>query len=80
MLKIHEQADDRSCWSKALDYERVFVLLARDGAAPHAIEEWARERMRLGLSMEDSPEIESAFRCAANMREERSHIRAALGK
>lgn len=67
MLKQHEAADPNSCWNKARDFERVFVLLERDPAAPHAIREWAKERVRLGKNLADDPQIVEALGMAEVM-------------
>ena len=37
MIKRDETDYSESCWNKARDNERLFVLLARDVAAPAAI-------------------------------------------
>ena len=50
MLKYKEQTFKDSCWNMALEYERVFILLSRDLAAPNTIREWVKERIRLGLN------------------------------
>ena len=64
MLKSMEKADIHSCWNKAADTEMVFVLLGRDPAAPHAIREWAKERIRLGKDTEKDPKIREAMSIA----------------
>ena len=40
MKKTDELADPTSCLNKARDDERLFVLLARDPAAPVTIRAW----------------------------------------
>jgi len=44
MLKIDELTKPESCLSHARMDERIFVLLARDAAAPETIRFWAAER------------------------------------
>jgi hypothetical protein len=46
MIKRDEIDDSASCLNTARDNERLFVLLARDVAAPVAIRAWAAERIR----------------------------------
>jgi hypothetical protein len=48
MRKHDELSDPASCWNRALDEEWVFVLLARDEAAPATLRKWIAERIRLG--------------------------------
>lgn len=74
MIKSDEAADPNSCWNKARDYERVFVLLARDEAASHAIREWANERVRIGKNDRFDPQIVEALDCADRMDDERKRI------
>lgn len=64
MIKQMEKADGRSCWNKAENGEMVFVLLGRDKAAPHAIREWAKERVRLGKNRQDDYQIQEALKAA----------------
>jgi hypothetical protein len=71
MLKRDEIEDDTSCWSKARTDERIFVLLARDVAAPVAIRAWVAERIRLGKNIEADPQIREALDCAERMERER---------
>lgn len=67
MLKHKEQTDPRSCLSRARPDEMIFVLLARDAAAPGAIRFWAAERLRLGKNAAGDPQIVEALECAAAM-------------
>lgn len=78
MLKTDERTRDDSCWNTALTLERVFVLLARDEAAPHAIRAWVRKRIELGKNRPDDPQIEEALECAALMETERASVRAVV--
>lgn len=57
MLKKQEKNNPTSCWNKADDDEPIFVLLARDPAAPAAIICWADERVRLGKNKPTDQEI-----------------------
>lgn len=75
MLKLTEITDPASCWNKALPNERVFVLLARDAAAPEAIHAWIRSRVARGLNQLDDPQMVEAARCAERMIEERNAIK-----
>lgn len=67
MLKRDELADPKSCLSRALPDERVFVLLARDKAAPAAIRAWVELRVALGKNQRDDGQIVEALDCAAKM-------------
>ena len=70
MLKRDELADPRSCWNKAADDERLFVLLAHDPAAPVAIRAWVAERLRLGKNSPQDAQIRGALTCADRMETE----------
>jgi hypothetical protein len=74
MLKTEETANPQSCWNKGRHDERMFVLLARDEAAPAAIRAWCAERVRLGKNKLGDPQIEEAMLCAALMEDERKRI------
>lgn len=67
MLKSEELTNPKSCMSRAKDNEMTFVLLERDAAAPHAIREWIRERVRLGKNHFNDPQIIEAEACAKYM-------------
>lgn len=67
MIKSKELADPNSCLNRAGDDEMIFVLLARDVAAPHAIREWALERIVRGKNNSDDPQLIEALRCAEFM-------------
>jgi hypothetical protein len=69
MLKREELANPGSCFNRAKDDEMVFVLLARDVAAPEAIYAWARTRVEMGKNKWTDPQIEEALRCADSMRD-----------
>lgn len=68
MIKSRELLDPASCLSKARDDELLFVLLARDPAAPVAIEAWVNERIRLGKNTANDAQIAEALACALRMR------------
>ena len=70
MLKSDEIANDDSCFNRAKDDERVFVLLARDSAAPATIRFWANERIRIGKNQFHDRQIQEAFECARLMEKE----------
>jgi hypothetical protein len=74
MIKRDEIEDTESCFNKASDGERLFVLLARDPAAPVAIRAWISERIRLGKNKPDDDQIREAHDCAALMEVERAEI------
>ena len=74
MLKRDEIEHPESCFNKARDSEHLFVLLARDPAAPITIRAWVAERLRLGKNMPNDPQIREALDCAALMDLERAEI------
>lgn len=53
------------CYANAENDEPMFVLLARDGHAPHLVETWAELREEDG---EDPAKVEEARKCARDMR------------
>lgn len=67
MIKKDELSDPRSCMSRANDDEMIFVLLARDLAAPAAILAWCDERISLGLNSAGDQQIINARLCASAM-------------
>lgn len=67
MIKSEELLNPDSCLSRAHQTELIFVLLARDLAAPVAIRAWAAERIRIGKNKETDPQIVGALNCAARM-------------
>ena len=71
MLKTDELSKPDSCLNKASPNERLFVLLARDAAAPDAIRYWVRKRIWTGKNKHDDPQIVEALECARLMDEER---------
>lgn len=71
MIKANEVANPQSCLSRAKHHEWIFVLLARDAAAPETIRFWCRERIRLGKNGPDDEQIMEAMRCASLMEEQR---------
>ncbi len=77
MLKRDEIEHTESCFSKARDDERLFVLLARDPAAPAAIRHWVDVRINLGKNKLTDPQIVEALDCARRMEAERAEIEAA---
>jgi hypothetical protein len=77
MLKRDEIDHTESCLNKARTDERLFVLLARDPAAPVAIRAWIAERIRLGKNTTSDEQIREAFECASLMELERSDVEAA---
>lgn len=76
MIKRDEIEDTESCFNKAQDSERLFVLLARDPAAPAAIRAWIAERIRLGKNAAGDEQIREALECADLMDLERAEVEA----
>jgi len=72
MIKRDEIEDPESCLNKARVDERLFVLLARDPAAPVAIRAWVAERIRLGKNADGDDQVREALDCAARMEAERA--------
>lgn len=77
MIKRDEIEDPQSCFNKAADNERLFVMLARDPAAPVAIRAWIDERIRLGKNTPSDAQIREAHECANLMDVERVEIESA---
>ena len=77
MIKRDEIEDSESCFNKAQDGERLFVMLARDPAAPAAIRAWIAERIRLGKNKPEDDQIREAHECANLMEVERVEIESA---
>lgn len=71
MRKRDELVSPDSCLSRAKDEEMVFVLLARDAAAPAAIRAWCDERVRLGKNIWNDSQLQDALACAETMELER---------
>lgn len=65
--KLEHLANPNSCMNKANDEEIVFVLLARDEAAPICIDVWCMERIRLGKNTMEDAQIVEAMECAKQM-------------
>jgi hypothetical protein len=74
MIKRDEIEHPESCLNKARDNERLFVLLARDAAAPVAVRAWVAERLRLGKNQPDDAQIREALDGASRMEIERMEI------
>lgn len=72
MLKHLEEGDPRSCWNKAKQSERVFVLLGRDRATPAVIRHWIKERIALGLNQPGDVQLTDAEAEALAMEREAS--------
>ena len=56
------------CYDKAEDDEPMFVLLARDPAAPILVEAWAEFLELRATTERDMEKVEEARLCAINMR------------
>lgn len=52
----------------------LFVLLARDVAAPDTIRYWVEERIRLGKNRRKDAQIQEALGCAKTMERERKSL------
>lgn len=64
MLKSDEINKAASCWNKAREDERMFILLERDLTAPVIIRAWVTERLRVGLNTATDKQILEALQCA----------------
>jgi hypothetical protein len=80
MRKVEELSNPESCTAAALPAEMMFVLLARDAAAPDAIRHWAWRRVELGLNRAGDEQTALAYRTADEMDAERGAVRKELGK
>lgn len=67
MLKREELSNPDSCLNRAADSEMLFVLLARDVAAPATVRFWVSERLRLGKNISTDGTIVNALRVAEEM-------------
>jgi hypothetical protein len=74
MIKSDVIDNPGSCFNTAYDQEQIFVLLARDPAAPVAIRAWITERLRLGRNKPGDEQIREAYECATLMELQRSEI------
>lgn len=75
-MRKRDELTKVSCTTTAFDDEMVFVLLARDPAAPVAIRSWVDERLRLGKNVDTDRQITEAIECARTMDIERAAVRA----
>lgn len=80
MLKNQELRSPTSCLNSAMEFERVFVLLARDASAPVAIRAWVAHRLRTNKNKPTDAAIVEARRCVEQMEKERNSVRKLLGK
>lgn len=55
------------CYKNAGPDEPMFVLLARDIAAPGTIWDWAKKRVEFGKNLSSDPQIQEALECAGEM-------------
>ncbi|HYE78282.1 MAG TPA: hypothetical protein VEI97_09865 [bacterium] len=60
MRKRDELTNPNSCMSRARDDEWLFVLLARDDAAPETVLFWIERRIARGKNKPDDPQIVEA--------------------
>jgi hypothetical protein len=77
MIKSDVIDNPQSCFNTAYDQEQLFVLLARDPAAPVAIRAWVAERLRLGRNKPGDEQIREAYECATFMELQRAEITTA---
>lgn len=61
MRKREELAVPDSCWNKAGDDERLFVLLERDMTMPDVIRYWVAKRIEKGVNREGDAQLEEAL-------------------
>lgn len=71
MIKHSELSNKESCLNRATAGEMIFVLLARDEAAPATIRFWIRERIRSGKNSLDDVQMQEAENCARVMEEQK---------
>ena len=74
MRKRKEVTDPKSCLNRAFEDELIFVLLARDPAAPVAIQAWIEKRIELGLNTRDDPKLTEAQNIAVAMFKEQASV------
>jgi hypothetical protein len=60
MRKRDELSDPTSCLKRAREDEYLFILLARDRAAPVAVRAWIEERIRSGKNARADAQIVEA--------------------
>lgn len=77
MLKRDELTNPDSCFNRARMDEMVFVLLARDVAAPSTIRQWVKERIARGKNIMTDRQIEEALLCADAMEDSSTAVTAA---
>lgn len=70
MLKRDELTQPGTCFQRAGLDEMIFVLLARDPAAPTAIRAWIAERIRLGKNQPNDSQLHEAELCALEMEQQ----------
>jgi len=71
MLKRDELNHPESCLTKARDGEMLFVLLARDVAAPSTIRHWIAQRIASGKNRPGDDQLVEAEQCACEMERQR---------
>lgn len=75
MRKDQELNDPGSCLNRAHPNEMMFVLLARDAAAPDTIRFWIHRRTELKLNAAADPKLHEARICADTMEKENSSVK-----
>lgn len=69
MNKYKERGQADSCFNRATEDEMIFVLLERDEAAPAAIREWIKERIKIGKNKPGDVKLIEAEKTAQYMEE-----------
>jgi hypothetical protein len=72
MLKRDEITNPNSCWNKAREDERLFILLDRDDAMADTIQFWINKRIELGKNKPGDPKLVEAEECIRLMASERA--------
>lgn len=73
MIKDDEINNENSCLNKARGYEGIFVLRAKDPAAPAAILAWIKARIQLDLNQAGDAKLIEAENCALLMDMQRNY-------
>lgn len=75
MFKESELKNPSSCLNLAKPGEMLFVLRARDPAAPATIRFWVNERIESGKNKHDDPKMIEALQAAEMMEAQRPDLR-----
>lgn len=66
--------NDDPCIKKALDNERLFVLMTRDEVAPEVVVEW----IKLSLRQQPPEKLHEALDCAIEMMRRKDAVRGEM--